>query len=108
MNTAVSTGCCAHSLLKRYSWVHETVLRTTRGPITPRSHPLADYLLWGYMKERVYQDNPVTIERLKQNIRREIRRIPRDMLENNFNVTVAAMIQQRGGGLDRVCCELIV
>jgi len=44
-----------------------------------------------------YNDNPDSIERLKENNRREIRRIPRDMLErvvNNFNVRVAAVIQQ--------------
>ena len=49
------------------------------------------------MKERVYNDNPFTIERLKENIWREISRITRDMLErviNNFNVRVAAVIQQ--------------
>ena len=35
----------------------------------------------------------------KENIRTEIRRIPRDILErvvNNFDVRVAAVIQQRG------------
>ena len=64
----------------------------------PASTPW-NYLLWGYLKERVYQDNPDTIGSLKQNIRREIRRIPRDMLErvmDNFNVRMAAVIQQRG------------
>ena len=32
------------------------------------------------MKDRVYLDNTLTIERLKENIKREIRRIPGDML----------------------------
>ena len=75
------------------------------GPLySPDLHP-PDYFLWGYLKERVYQDNPDTIERLKENIRREIRRIPRDMLErvmNNFNVRVAAVIRQRGAWIEHV------
>ena len=60
----------------------------------------------GYLKERVYQDNPNTIiDRLKENIRREIRRIPNDMLDrvmNNFNVRVAGVIQQRGARIEHV------
>ena len=67
------------------------------------THP--DYFLWGYLKARVYQDNPPTIERLKENIKREIRRIPRYMLERvieNFNVRVAAVIQQRGAWIEHV------
>jgi len=47
--------------------------------IFPRPQP-TDYFLWGYLM-RIYQDNPDTLERLKQNSRIEIRRIPRDMLE---------------------------
>ena len=60
----------------------------------------------GITWRRVYQDNPDTIERLsKENIRREIKRIPRDMLErvvNNFNLRVAAVIQQRGAWIEHV------
>jgi len=50
------------------------------------------------LKESVYNDNPDSIEKLKANNRGEIKRIPRDMLGrvlNNFNVRVAAVIQQR-------------
>ena len=76
-------------------------MRRTDNPWPPYSSDLTplDYFLWGYLKERVYEDNPGIIERLKENIKRGIRRIPNDVLEramDNFNVRVANVIQQRG------------
>ncbi|XP_076049403.1 uncharacterized protein LOC143030087 [Oratosquilla oratoria] len=55
--------------------------RRTNNPWPPYSPDLSplDLSLWGYLKERVYVDNPDTIDRLKENIRREIRRIPNYM-----------------------------
>ncbi|XP_069672490.1 uncharacterized protein [Periplaneta americana] len=40
----------------------------------PRSPNLnaCDYFLWGYLKSRVYQDRPRTIQELKRNIRTEV------------------------------------
>jgi hypothetical protein len=35
-----------------------------------------DYFLWGYLKEKVFASNPLTLAVLKENIRREIRNIP--------------------------------
>ena len=64
-----------------------------------------DLFLWGYLKERVYDNNLQTIDALKENIRREIRRIPREMLDrviNNFNVRVATVIQTRGAWIEYV------
>jgi len=52
-----------------------------------------------YLKERDYHNKPDIIERLEENTGIEISGIPRDMLEravNNYNVWVAAVIQQRG------------
>ena len=34
-----------------------------------------DFFLWGYLKERVYVNNPRTIQELKNNIRHEIREL---------------------------------
>ena len=62
-----------------------------------------DYFPWGNLKERVYQDNPDIIEGLKQNIRRQIRIMPRDMLEGvvkRFSVRVAAVLLQRRAWID--------
>jgi len=66
--------------------------------IYPQSHSPV-FFLWVYLKEKAYHDEPDTIERLKENNDIEINTISRDMLErvvNNFNVRVAAVIQQRG------------
>ena len=77
-------------------------------PVFPRSQfppPPHNFFLWGYLKDRVYEDNTPTIERLKGNIKCEIRIIPADMMVrviDNFNVRVAAVIQQRGAWIDHV------
>ena len=55
-----------------------------------------DYFLWGYLKDRVYQDNPKTTEALKENIKREIIWIPGEMLNtvvDNFNIRVTVVFQ---------------
>ena len=42
----------------------------------------ADFFLWGYLKERVYLDPvPKTIEQLKNNIRREAKKLKIDMVK---------------------------
>ena len=41
-----------------------------------------DYFLWGYLKGKVYQERPHTIQQLKENIETEIQQIPRDMLHS--------------------------
>ena len=64
-----------------------------------------DYFLKEYLKDRVYQDNPQTTEALKENIKREIRWIPEEMLNRvveNFNVCVAVVIQQRGAWIEHI------
>ena len=52
---------------------------------------LPDYFLRGYLKDRVYKNNPQT----REDIRKEIRRIPQEMLNRvvvYFNVRVAAVL----------------
>jgi hypothetical protein len=39
-----------------------------------RSGP--DFFFWGYLKDKVYSNNPRTEEELKENMRREISHIP--------------------------------
>ena len=73
------------------------ISRRTDNPWPPYSPDLnpPDYFLWGYLKDRVYENNPQTTEVLKDNIRREIRWIPQEMLSrvvDNFNVRVAAVL----------------
>ena len=57
-------------------------------PYSPDLNP-CDYLLWWYLRERIYCNNPQTLADLKDNIRREIRHIPSDMIGrvvDNFNI----------------------
>ena len=65
-------------------------------PYSPDLNP-CDYFLWGYLKERIYDNNPQTLADLKDNVRRETRRMSADMIGrviDNFNVRVAATIRQ--------------
>lgn len=52
-------------------------------PWPPRSPDLTpmDLFLWGYLKERVYNDNPQSLVALKENIRREISSIEPCLLQ---------------------------
>jgi len=49
----------------------------TKGLWPPRSPDLSTcgFYLWGYLKGKVYANNPKTLEDLKENIRTEIRKI---------------------------------
>ena len=61
-------------------------------PWPPRSPDLSicDYFLWGYLKARVYEHKPRTLENLKEAIRVEVAQIDRAMLER-----VEANFQER-------------
>lgn len=61
-----------------------------------------DFFLWGYVKSKVYANNPRTIEDLKTNIRNVIREIPVQMCENvmlNWTIRMRYCQQSRGGHL---------
>ena len=63
-------------------WTTTLILRRTDflwPPYSPNLNP-CDYFLWEYLKERTYDNNSQTLAYLKDNIRREIRRIPADMI----------------------------
>ena len=109
MNTVIyqqdgATPHCSNvslEYLRRYFPKDRLISRRTDKPWPAHSLDLspADYFLWGYLKERVYANNPQAIEYLKANIRQEILRIPSDMCDHdvrNFNVRVATVIQRRG------------
>ena len=53
--------------LRQYFSGDRLISRRTDNPWPPYSPDLnpPDYFLWGYLKDRVYEDNPPTIERLK-------------------------------------------
>ena len=83
------------------------ISRSTYFPWPPYTHDLnpCDYFLQGYLKERIYDNNPQILVDLKDNIRREIRRVPADMIGrviDNFNVRVAAVIRQGGPWIEHI------
>ena len=58
----------------------------SKGLWPPRSPNLTppDYFLWGYLKGRVYQNKPQTIDALKTNITKEILAVTADILAQTF------------------------
>ena len=68
----------------------------------PRSCDLTplDYFLWGYLKSKVYTNNPQTLQHLKDNIQAAIDAIDplllREVIEN-FDFRMIACQQSRGG-----------
>lgn len=80
-------GATAHTAAKSLEILKEMFpsrLISIRGDISwpARSPDLApcDFFLWGYLKEKVYQCKPRTIEDLKERIKDEINNIPPTML----------------------------
>ena len=67
-------------LLCQCTFVHAAVYCHTRDAsqrcqFSEFSESTCDFYLWGYLKGKVYANNPKTLEDLKENIRTEIRRI---------------------------------
>jgi len=52
----------------------------------PQGHPtwILVIFLWGYLKERVYNPMPKTLEDLKVNIMREMKNILKEILKSTF------------------------
>lgn len=67
-------GATCHTSERSLARVHElfTAERTVSKDLWPPRSPdlsTCDFYLWGMLKERVYQNNPHTIDELKENIR---------------------------------------
>jgi len=58
----------------------------SKGLWPPRSPDLTppNYFLWGYLKGRVYQNKPRTIDALKANVTEEIQAVTADVLARTF------------------------
>ena len=73
--------------------------------MAPRSPDLnpCDYFLWGYLKGRVYNPLPKTLNDLKVNIKREIKNINGQMLKKvfvNFEKRCKLIISAEGGHIE--------
>ncbi|EFN60297.1 hypothetical protein EAG_00276, partial [Camponotus floridanus] len=59
-----------------------------------------DFFLWGYAKDRVYADNPLTLEHLKNNIHEVMAEIPAEMCQKvieNYLKRIEFCKRSRGG-----------
>jgi len=73
----------------------------------PRSCDLTplDFFLWGYAKDRVYANNPQTLDALKTNITQVMAEIPPEMCEKvvkNYLKRIACCRKSRGGHLNDI------
>ena len=60
---------------------------------------MCDFFLWGYLKSRVHEGKPRTLEELKGAIRKEIGMINQELLERvvaNFRERLQTCILQNG------------
>ncbi|XP_065200387.1 uncharacterized protein LOC135842968 [Planococcus citri] len=85
-------GATCHSAtdtisLLREHFGHRIISLNTEISWPPRSPDFSacDFFLWGYLKSKVYQDDPRTLKQLLDNIIRESRLIRREMLNKVFN-----------------------
>lgn len=73
-------------------------------PHSPDLNP-PDFYLWGYLKDRVYKDNPRTIPDLKEAITREIQAISKEeccRVMNHFARRIQVCLQQNGSHLEHI------
>ena len=99
--------CSDRSLeyLRRYFPGNRLISRRTDFPWPPYPPNLnpPDYFFSGYLKERIYNNNPKTLADLKDNIKSEIMKIAIDMIKrviDNFNTHVRAVIHQQGAWIE--------
>lgn len=105
-------GATCHTALEtmallRTRFPHRVISRFGDQHWPPRSCDLTpmDYFLWGYLKDKVYENKPQTIERLKEEIQRVIAEITPQVCEKviqNFMKRMTVCQRSRGGHLPDV------
>ncbi len=73
----------------------------------PRSSDLnpCDFSLWGYLKQRVYNPKPESLDQLKENIRKEIKIFAKSNLSAHFlnlEKRLALVKQENGGHIEHL------
>jgi len=72
-------------------------------PRSPDLNP-CDFYLWGYLKSRVYNPLPKTLNELKSNIETQIKNITKDELKRvflNFEKRCDLVIEAKGGHIEQ-------
>ena len=78
---------------------------TRSGRSIHRTWTLSDFYMWGYLKDRVYGNNPQTIPDLKAAITAAIRANPREKcgrVIENFARRIQMCLQRRGAHLEHI------
>ena len=109
-------GATAHTArasmtLLREAFPQKLISRFGDIPWPPRSPDLTpmDFFLWGYLKERVYINNPQTLVNLRENIRREISTIEPSLLQRvarNTRLRFEQCVQLDGRHLDDIILKM--
>jgi hypothetical protein len=81
-------GASPHIAALVVTWLTERfgeklIAKNEWSPRSPDLNP-CDYFLWGYLKQRVYNPLPKTLEDLRSNLSREIENIQAQMLKDTF------------------------
>ena len=104
--------CYPHSSNESLAWLQQSfpdrlISRRCDPQWSPHSMDLKplDFYLWGYLKDRVYGNNPQTIPDLKAAITAPIRAIPRETcgrVIENFARRIQMCLQRRGAHLEHI------
>ena len=100
-------GATPHTAMAVQSWLSDKfgtkfIKKDSWPPRSPDLNP-CDFFLWGYLKARVYNPIPKTLEDLKANITREIKNISSKSLELtflNFKKRCELLISAQGGHIE--------
>ena len=81
-------GATPHTAISVQSWMkskfgQKFITKEMWPPRSPDLNP-CDFFLWGYLKSKVYNPLPKTLDDLKGNIEKEVRNIPCKMLKSTF------------------------
>ena len=105
-------GAAPHTSFAVLDWLKETFgdrlisYRTDRvwPPHSPDLNPL-DFFLWGFLKDKVYNPKPQTLDELKRNIKFHIRRVSAEVCDNvvnNFRKRLSLVVKRDGGHIEHL------
>jgi hypothetical protein len=105
-----TTHMARASMTVRQMFPHHVVSRFGNVPWPPRSPNLSasNFILWGYLKSKVYIQKPRTVDNLKVSIREKIATVPQEILVNvmqNFQERLRTCVRQGCHLSDIIFCN---
>ena len=105
-------GATPHTSNDSLHWLRERfqkriVSRKSAIQWPPHSPDLSppDFFLWGYLKDRIYVNNPKTLPQLKKNITDVIKGIQKPVLKSvmqNFALRLKNVVDRKGAHIEHV------